>query len=135
MFNRKAEPLYFVLTTKEEQAMRVLWNSSDPLSATEIANKIPERSWPASSIQAILRSLEKKQAVEVAEITKIGKGYGRLFRATISANEYATMQFNHYYQYTGNDNMFLISALVNKMEDNEELEDTLRALIEQYQGR
>ena len=88
----------FFLTSKEEAAMKVLWASDTPLSATEIAEGIPDRTWPTSSIQSILRTLEKKKAIEVAEITKIGKSYGRLFRPTISANEYAIMQFDRYYQ-------------------------------------
>lgn len=135
MFNKKKLPLFFVLSNKEEQAMKVLWNSQIPLSAMEIVEKIPGRTWSASSIQAILRSLEKKQAVEVAEITKLGKGYGRLFRSTISANEYATMQFNRYYQYNNEDNMFLISALLDKVEDEEKLADTLQTLLDRYRGK
>lgn len=64
--------------------------------------------------------------------TEIGKGYGRLFRATISANEYAVMQFNRYYQYSNGDSMFFISSLLDKVDDEEKLVETLQALLNKY---
>ncbi|MFT4104913.1 MAG: BlaI/MecI/CopY family transcriptional regulator [Lacrimispora sp.] len=125
----------FFLTSKEEAAMKVLWASDTPLSATEIAERIPNRTWPSSSIQSILRTLEKKKAIEVAEITKIGKSYGRLFRATISANEYAVMQFDRYYQGDDQDSLSLISMLLGKKSSKEEIADALQELLNQYREK
>ena len=122
----------FFLTNKEEAALKVLWASDTPLSATEIAERIPDRTWPTSSIQSILRTLEKKKAIEVAEITKIGKSYGRLFRPTISANEYAIMQFNRYYQEDGQDSLSLISMLLGQKNNKEEITEALQELLDQY---
>lgn len=132
MLNNNSMNSCFFLTSKEEAAMKVLWASDGPLSATEIAEKIPNRSWPSSSIQSILRTLEKKQAIEVAEITKIGKSYGRLFRPTISANEYAVMQFNRYYQGDDQDSLSLISMLLGKKNSKEEITEALQELLNQY---
>ncbi len=123
---------YFFLTSKEEEAMNVLWTSDSPLSATEIAERIPNRKWPSNSIQSILRTLEKKQAIKVAEITKIGKSYGRLFLPVISANEYAVMQFNRYYQGSEQDRLFLISALLGKRKSKEEIAEALQELLNKY---
>ena len=125
----------FFLTNKEEAAMKVLWASNGPLSATEIAERIPNRTWPSSSIQSILRTLEKKQAIEVAEITKIGKSYGRLFRPTLSANEYAVMQFNRYYQGDDIDKLSLISMLLGKKSSEGEITETLQELLKQYEEK
>ena len=122
----------FFLTGKEEAAMKALWTSDTPLSATEIAERIPNRTWPSSSIQSTLRNLEKKKAIEVAEITKIGKSYGRLFRPTISANEYAVMQFNRYYQGDDKDRLFLISILLGKKKHKKEIAEALQELLDQY---
>lgn len=122
----------FFLTSKEEATMKVLWESNKPLSATEIAERIPDRLWPSSSIQSILRTLEKKQAIEVAEITKIGKSYGRLFRSTISANEYAVMQFNRYYQRDDKANLSLISMLLGEKNSKEEIAEALQELLNKY---
>lgn len=126
---------YFFLTGKEEAAMKVLWSIDKPLSATEIAEGIPERNWPVSSIQSILRTLEKKKAIEVAQITKIGKSYGRLFHPTLSANEYAAMQFERYYQPNHNDYLPLISSLLGKdtgNANNKDIIDTLQTLLVKY---
>lgn len=122
----------FFLTSKEEAAMKALWTSNEPLSGTEIAERIPNRLWPSSSIQSILRTLEKKQAIEVAEITKIGKSYGRLFRPTISADEYAVMQFNRYYQGDSKTSSSLISMLLGEKNSNEEIVEALQELLKQY---
>lgn len=125
---------YFYLSPKEEAAMKVLWGTDQELSASEIADKIPNRAWPASSIQSILRGLEKKGAIKVAAITKLGKSYGRLFRPALSSNEYVTMQFGRYYQANKKDCFSMLSSLLgNTFSDKEEVIGTLHALIEKYE--
>lgn len=125
---------YFYLSSKEEEVMKALWNTEEELSAAEIADRIPDRSWPAASVHSILRSLEKKNAIKIAAITKIGKSYGRLFRPTLSANEYATMQFKRYYQDCKQDCFSMISSLLGNTSNNkEEVIGALHALIEEYE--
>lgn len=133
MGSAKKLPDYFILSTKEEAAMKVLWNSERPLSATEIAEAIPDRTWPTVSIQNIIRSLEKKQAIKVEEITKLGKSYGRLFGPTLSANEYATMQFQRYYQKDKDNNYSVLSCLLGSDEvDKENIVQVLETLLSKY---
>lgn len=114
--------------------MRVLWNTDKPLSAAEIAENIPNRTWPASSIQNILKKLESKHAVEVAEITKIGKAYGRLFRPALTANEYAAMQFRHYYQKSSERKYALVCSLLDSTVEKEETIRELKEILDQYEG-
>lgn len=125
----KTTPDFFYLPPKEEETMKVLWSTKDALSASEIADRIPGRTWPASSIQGILRSLEGKGAVKVDSITKLGKSYGRLFRPVISANEYATMQFTRYFQPDG-DSREICSSMVSSLLGNENIknDDVINAL-------
>lgn len=127
---------YFYLAPKEELAMKVLWDTDEALSASAIAERIPDRSWPASSIQSILRGLEEKGAIKVDAITKLGKSYGRLFRPMLSANDYATMQFERYYQ-NGKANCFsLMSSLLgNTHAEKEEVIDALHALLDEYEKK
>ncbi|MGX1572989.1 BlaI/MecI/CopY family transcriptional regulator, partial [Paenibacillus terrae] len=132
MLNKNSMNSCFFLTSKEEAAMKVLWASDETLSATEIAEGIPNRAWPSSSIQSILRTLEKKEVIEVVKITKIGKSYGRLFGPTISANEYAVMQFHRYYQWDNKDSFSLISMLLGKKNSKEEIAEALQELLNQY---
>ena len=132
MFKLKKEKSPFNLNEKEEQVMKVLWKNDMPMSATEIANGI-ESDWAKKSIQNIIRKLESKNAIEIAEITKIGKTYGRLFRPTVSSDEYAMEQFNRFYD-KDDYAPFLLSALVDTKEENKELAQKLRDLIDQYKG-
>lgn len=130
MFKLKKEKSPFNLNEKEEQVMKVLWKNDMPMSATEIANEI-ESDWAKKSIQNIIRKLESKNAIEITEITKIGKTYGRLFRPTVSSDEYAMEQFNRFYD-KDDYAPFLLSALVDTKEENKELAQKLRDLIDQY---
>lgn len=131
------KPDFFYLLPKEEEAMRALWSTEDALSASEIAASIPERTWPASSIQGILRSLENKGAIKVDSITKLGKSYGRLFRPTMSANEYATMQFNRYYK-ESDDSRSSCFSMVSSLLGNTNIKksdiiDALQEIINKYE--
>ena len=124
---------FFVLSKKEEAAMKVLWNTDNALSASEIADNIPDRTWPATSIQSILRNLEKKNAIKVEAITKLGKTYGRLFRPTLSANEYASMQFKRYYQDSKQNSFSMLSSLLgNASPEKEEIISVLETLLDEY---
>lgn len=130
---------YFYLLPREEEVMKSLWAADNALSASEIANGIPNRTWPASSVQGILRNLEAKNAVKVDSITKLGKSYGRLFRPTLSANEYAVMQFERYYQTDKTDKsvcLSMMSALLgNISSEKNEVIDTLHTLIDAYEEK
>lgn len=128
--------LHLHLSPKELSTMQVLWDTEDALSATEIAERIPNRSWPASSIQSILRSLVKKEAVRVDSITRLGKSFGRLFRPTFSANDYAAIQFSKYYQNGKADCFSLISALLeNITADDGEILGALQRLTKEYENK
>lgn len=128
---------FFYLLPKEEETMRVLWSTKDALSASEIASRIPDRTWPASSIQGLLRSLQNKGAIEIDCITKLGKSYGRLFRPALSANEYITMQFNRYYQPEEDGKKscsFMVSSILgNTGIGKEDIIDVLQGIIKEYE--
>ena len=55
----KTTPDFFYLPPKEEETMKVLWNTKDALSASEIADKIPGRTWPASEDQNLYKIFAK----------------------------------------------------------------------------
>lgn len=117
----------FYLNEKEGKAMKALWSAGKPLSATEIARYIDEE-WAGKSIQNIIRTLEAKNAIEVAKITKIGKTYGRLFRPAISGEEYAVNQFKRFYT---QDNVIpdILETLVDRVKNNPESIDRLREFV------
>jgi len=121
----------FYLNEKENQVMNVLWKSEKPLSASEIANQIDSK-WASKSIHNIIRKLESKKAIEVAEITKIGKTYGRLFRPTVSADEYATIQFDKFYKKSKTLPSILCSLVEIDNTNNSELTNALEDLLNKF---
>lgn len=131
---KKKQTQNFYLSEKEESAMKSLWSTEQALSAAEIAEGIPNRTWPAGSIQSILHKLEEKGAIKVQTVTKIGKSYGRLFRPTVSANEYAVGQFCRYYQAEDEAFADTMSAMLENLPlEKEEIAAALNTLLETYQ--
>ncbi len=117
--------------------MNVLWDTEEALSASEIAEKIINRNWPASSVHNILRGLVKKKAIKIDSITKLGKSYGRLFRPALSANEYAAMQFQRFYQrnQSGSCYSMISSLLGNVLADDKEVIETLQRILTEYENK
>lgn len=120
----------FYLSEKEEKVMRILWSSDKPLSAKEIAGEI-NCEWADKSIQSIIRKLESKGAIEVADIVKVYKSNARLFKPTISSDEYAIMQFEKYYNHDKKIS-FILSTLVQNMNDDTKLPEILMDLIKKF---
>ncbi|MBQ7265244.1 MAG: BlaI/MecI/CopY family transcriptional regulator [Firmicutes bacterium] len=102
---------------KEIKVLQVLWNSKKALCATEIADTINEE-WALASIQNTIKSLLEKEAITVDHIDKIGKTYGRYFKSTFTADDYAYSVFSKLYN---NDALIsAVSMLLGKKEDIDE---------------
>ena len=68
---------------------------------------------------------------KLLKLQKQEKTYGRLFRPTVSSDEYAMEQFNRFYD-KDDYAPFLLSALVDTKEENKELAQKTQGLIDQY---
>lgn len=121
----------FNFNEKEEQVMKILWESDAPMSASEIASRI-DSEWASKSIQNIIRKLEGKKAIEIAEIAKIGKTYGRLFKPSITVDEYVISQLNKLY--ADKEIPVVVSKLIESKSKNSELSKDLKSLMEKYKG-
>lgn len=121
----------FHFSEKEEVIMKVLWEADKPLGVSAIIELISEYKWASTSTHNIIKKLHEKHAIEVCEIVKISKTFGRLYKPTISAHEYAMLQFN---KYCNKENIAtsLISALMNNKDTNAELEKSLEELLNKY---
>ena len=78
----------FTLTKREEELMEFLWQQGEPLAANEILAQCPSRSWSDRYLQAMLRSLEKKGAIEACGTLREGNHYSRRFRCCLTKEEY-----------------------------------------------
>lgn len=79
------------LSKREKQIMDILWNSSTPLTASEIISQNNELKMP--TVQAVLKKLLNENFVVVADIGYSGTVLSRKYKAIITADEYANTQY------------------------------------------
>ena len=83
------------LTDVELEIMRVLWDSETPLTGAEIIDVSPvSKSWKDSSIHIIMRSLQRKNAVDVIGRKATATNNARIYAPLLTPEEYSTMQVN-----------------------------------------
>lgn len=76
------------LTRRQEDIMKLLWESDKPLIASEIEKKQDDLN--INTVQATLRALMKKNAIEVADIVYSGTVLSRSYRPIISRDQVIT---------------------------------------------
>ena len=79
------------LSKREKEIMDILWNSSTPLTASEIISQNNELKMP--TVQAVLKKLLNENFVVVADIGYSGTVLSRRYKAIITADEYANTQY------------------------------------------
>lgn len=113
------------LSKQQLEIMKILWNSDKPLVASDILKQHNELN--INTVQASLRVLVKKEAIEVADIVYSGTVLSRCYRPLISKNEYFAETCR---VIAGDDSRSsLISSIINKETDLSELEE-LRKMID-----
>lgn len=122
---------YFRLTKSEHEIMDLLWREARPLSRSEIIELTPERSWKPASIHILLNSMLDKGAISVAGFVQSTKNFARTFTPTLTADEYAVLQFKHSSAFNEQSVPRLVSALVEDIQDR----DTLDQLIQILENR
>lgn len=122
---------YFRLTKSENEIMELLWSEGRPLSRSEIIDLTPDRTWKPASIHILLNSMLDKGAIEVAGFVQSTKNYARTFSPTVTADEYAVLQFKHSSAFNEQSVIHLVSALVEDIQE----QDTLDQLIDVLEKR
>lgn len=77
------------LSPNEFKILQLFWKENRPLSRPEIIELTPNRDWNPNSIHLMLNNMIEKGVIQVAGMTRCGKGYGRTYAATKSNLEYA----------------------------------------------
>lgn len=122
------------LTKSEEIVMEVLWSSEYPMTSVELMEMTQDHSWESGYIHKMLRSLLNKEIVQVCGMTQYGKQYARQFIPLLSREEYAAklaMSTGIKRSSIGK----VAAALVNEMDDSQELIEQLEELIQQMKDR
>lgn len=73
------------LTKRQEDVMNILWDAKEPIIASEIVKTGTDLN--INTVQAALRSLIKKNYIEVAEIAYSGTVLTRSYRAIVKREE------------------------------------------------
>ena len=124
------------LTKSEKEIMGLLWNTDRPLTATEIVNLTPERTWKKSYIHLLINSLIEKQLIRSESLVRTGRNFGRAFVATMSEEEFLIHQITTGPNFSPNSIPFLVSALLSATDNLEliqELENILQEKKEKIQ--
>lgn len=79
------------LTRRDMDILNILWNSQNPMTASEITNA--KEGLTINTVQAVLRKLLKQELVEVADIVYSGTVLCRSYRAAVSAQEITLSRF------------------------------------------
>ncbi len=77
----------FKVTSREMEVLKILWNASAPMTASDIVKENPELTM--NTVQAVLRKLLKNNFIEVADIVYSGTVLTRSYKSAISAEDFA----------------------------------------------
>lgn len=80
------------LSPNEFKIMELFWQEDRPLSRPQIIQLTPDKTWNPNSIHLILNNMIEKGVIEVAGLTRCGRGYGRTYAPTMTQLEYAAYQ-------------------------------------------
>lgn len=77
------------LTDSEREVMGLLWNSSEPLTSTEIIKFCQNRTWKPSYIHIMINSLLEKGMIKVAGFKQTTKNYARVFAPAMTREQWS----------------------------------------------
>lgn len=107
------------LSKQQLEVMKILWNSDNPLIASEIVKMNSQLN--INTVQACLRVLIKARMIEVADIVYSGTVLSRSYRPLISKDKY----FNNVYNDIIGDSFDapLIASFINQKASLKELNE------------
>lgn len=111
------------LTKSEKEIMNLLWNVDRPLTATEIVNLTPERTWKKSYIHLLINSLIQKELIKSDSLVRTGRNFGRTFVATMSEAEFMILQITSNKNFSSTSVPFFVSALLDTCNDLNQIEE------------
>lgn len=122
------------LTKSEKEIMGLLWNIDRPLTATEIVNLTPERTWKKSYIHLLINSLLEKQLIRSESLVRTGRNFGRAFVATMTEEQFSILQITTGKNFSQKSIPFLISSLIDMTDDVKLIEEIEKTLCEKKEA-
>jgi len=116
------------LTKNELQFMTVLWDSEEPLTASEVLKRSVDKTWRDASLHTILNKLLEKGAIAEHGFVKDGKAISRTFIPVLACKEYYEGLFAGH---AAKDVPTIFSALMNRADiDDKTIEILSKMIIE-----
>lgn len=119
------------LSKREKEIMDILWNSSEPLTASEIIAQNSDLKMP--TVQAVMKKLLKEEIVEVSSIVYSRNVLSRSYKPMISADEYVSSQYCNLTKNLSVTNLF-VSLLGSTQPTIEEIEE-MQKILDKYKNK
>ncbi len=136
-------PSRITLTKRELEIMTILWNTTEPLIASEIARRGNQLT--INTVQALLKKLLKAGYIEVAEIVYSGTVLCRSYRPAITSDDYELGNIMNAYQRIKDKSRgisLFVSAFLGEednsgllLEEIDELQELLRQKEQELKNR
>jgi predicted transcriptional regulator len=110
------------ISEAELEVMEVLWSAPDPLTATDVADRIAERGWSLATVKTMLSRLSAKGAIRYRE-----EGRRYLYSPAIARDSYVGKESRRFV-----DQLFggRLSPLVARLAEEDALDEADIAAIE-----
>lgn len=82
-----------MLTKSEKQIMDLLWHVDKPLSCVEIIEMSGDKTWKDSYVHSLIKSLMKKNMVEITALELISRSYARKFAPKVTKEQYCLREY------------------------------------------
>ena len=120
------------LSKSEYEVLSLLWSENRGLTAVEINELAQDKSWKPTSIHLIINSMMDKGAVVVDGMVRSGRVYSRIFKATMSPEEYSLMQVRQNTSFAPDQDAAisgLVASLIGSSEISEKTIEKIEELI------
>jgi BlaI family penicillinase repressor len=110
------------ISDAELEVMEVLWASAEPLTATEVAERVSDRGWSLATVKTMLSRLTAKRAIRYSE-----EGRRYLYSGAIARDSYVGRESRRFV-----DQLFggRLSPLVARLAEEDALSEDDIAAIE-----
>lgn len=122
-------------TNREEELMNFLWEYGKPATSNEMLEYCVSRTWSDSYLHVMLRSLERKGAIEHCGLVQYGTQYARQFRTCLTKEQYYVQLAEERGVEKGSFVQFAVAmAQKIKPDEKEELIHTLEEFIKELEN-
>lgn len=114
------------ITKREKDILKLLWKSSKPLTASELAKCSGEIS--ISTTQTSLKNLMKKGLVEVADIVYSGTVLSRSYKPSLSSTQYEIQKLISNFRQIANEDLSTSSFVATLLEQEKDSRKALKEI-------